>query len=911
QQLRSNYYQSFEHLSRKHRAAMQSEKLLAWAAKQLDAAKDENVRANLYWILGDRRAAAASLAKATPSHELAQWKDRFRTAGNDDFRELLKALIAAHPEDTQSQLELLELDGVTDGPQLVVRLELLLESDSQWAFGRGKGATNQTQFKDRFELAYRLIRMYERAGQFDKLHTLGLRIARGEKPFKLADFSQFQYRDSNGVPERGNAAIAVAIQYADTDGKIASLKAALENSVWAGARAQLQRRVAKDNPKPTVELGWANLPAGLQLIASTENVLALTHDDLYVYSGHPWGVAVHDHDGQPVTRIALGEAARSMVVMQQHLWVGSPKGLFRINRTDWSVAHQWLHEDVESNDRYGKSFPGTKDYWFDNSVYTLTADDDDLWIGLHRNVQRLNTRTLELRAWSFEELKIDSWAGFSNIVVDGRYVWANSDHAGVRRYDRDSDEWSAPGRVGPREPVRFVGIIEGRVFGNTYVDDQLRNRLCLIDRETLATQTIQIAVKKEHELINNPLRFYGKYGDRLVFGVDWPAFVLDEATLTLLPIAKVVENFSEQLQIQRAARNGNASLAGAIRAVDQLDAFRETFGRPYPGKWQVLTLPDGTRVLGTRQNRIRYEYPHEDSRDSMASAQHEVTEIQGGLFFVKPDEADIRRVSAEPRSSSIRGDVVRAIVFGTEHSWLCTTLGIAQFDLQRGIERIFTRADGLCSNRVTGAAEASGKTYFSTSWGDSGGGLAVLDSTTSVFTTLMEEDGLPTGKLESVQVDGRQLRLVFGTEYLRHNSSENLRYRRFPPLAFDPETNQFGQKVEPKLLAQNEAEPREIAKGSTVPFLAGALTQRVEHEGKVYLCGTRGLVISDGEVSDPTFPEIGVRRHITLAARHLAEANARKVEIQSAAELAVALRDENLYYRANAIASTIRIQQTA
>ena len=439
----------------------------------------------------------------------------------------------------------------------------------------------------------------------------------------------------------------------------------------------------------------------------------------------------------------------------------------------------------------------------------------------------------------------------------------------------------------------------------------MRNRLCLIDRETLATQTIPVAVKKEQELINSPLRFYGKHGDRLVFGVAWPAFVLDEARLTLLPIAKVVENFSEQLRAQRAARNGDESLVGAIRAMDQLDAFRKTFGRPYSREWQVLTLPNGARVLGARQDHSRYEYPHEDSPRSVASAQHEVKESVGGLFFVKPDEAGIRRVSAEPRSSSIRGDTVRAIVFGTEHSWLCTSLGIAQFDLERGVERVFTRADGLCSNRVTGAAEASGKTYFSTSWGDSGGGLAVLDSTTSVFTTLMEEDGLPTGKVDRVRHAGRQLSLVFGTEYLRHNSSGNLRYRRFPPLAFDPEAHRFGPKVEPKLLTQKEARPREKARWSTVPFLAGALTQRVEHKGKVYLCGTRGLVISDREVSHPTFPEIGARLHITLTARHLADAETRKVMIQTPAELAIALRDENPFYRANAIASTSRIQQAA
>ena len=43
---------------------------------------------------------------------------------------------------------------------------------------------NRTHFKNYFDLAYRLMRLYEKNGELDKLRALGLRLAKGEKPFE-------------------------------------------------------------------------------------------------------------------------------------------------------------------------------------------------------------------------------------------------------------------------------------------------------------------------------------------------------------------------------------------------------------------------------------------------------------------------------------------------------------------------------------------------------------------------------------------------------------------------------------------------------------------------------------------------------------------------------------------------------
>lgn len=895
-----------QELERKHRAVNQSEALLTWAKQQLGETKDHPIRACLLLLLEDWKAAAESLAKTEQRYEFDLWKKHFRAAGQEPLRDLLKALIAADPKDALSQLELMELDGIVEGPELIQRLEMLLESNPNWMSRRGKGSQDRPPFRDQFELASRLMRLYERAGQFDKLQALGLRIARGEKPFEIGDLSQHEFRISNGLPESANAALALAVQYADDVPKSEALGAALEKSKWTAAREQFRRRWDESKSEPPAALGWANLPEGVSLIASNENVLALANDDRYVYAGHPWGIAVYDLNGQPVTRIALGEAARALATLDGYVWAGTPKGLFRIARADWSVAHQFLHEDVPANERHTRNEPELGNYWFDNSVYALAVDGEQLWIGLHRNVQRLNTKTLELRAYSFDELKITSWAGFDQFVIDDQYVWIDSSHAGVRRYDRATDEWSAPEQIGPRDPIQLVELIDGQVFGDVYVDDKLRHRLCRIDRKTLEITVIPLAAKKEEELINSPLHYFGKKGGQHVFGTEWPGYVLDEAANTLKPIGKEIERLNERLRLRRKEYHGKDNLRGVQEIWDRQAEFTASFGRPDAGAWLMVTLPNETRVLGSRQNHMRYAYPSEDIAHSRASAQQEIWDHDGGLFFVKPDSTTVRASSSE-RSNAIRGDLVSDILFTPNGHWLCTSLGVARLDRQGRIINIFTREDGLCANRVTGGAALLGKQYFSTAWGDSGGGLAVFDPATSVFTTLSHENGLPTDKLEAVQVQGEQLRLSFGTEYLRYSSG---RYRQFDPTTFDPKSNQFAPSSEPKILKQNEAE-RWVNKSdaTTLPFLGGVLSKRLQRDGKTYLCGTRGLVILNGELSEPQFATLGAKLRLSPIAEQLADAEQRKPVIKTPDDLAAALKDQNPFYRANAIGALMGLKR--
>ena len=124
-----------------------------------------------------------------------------------------------------------------EGPEAIEALEALLAEDASTAFPRGKGAWNRTHFSSYFGLGYRLMRLYEKNQQWNRLQALGLRIARGDKPFDERARNQYVPSWNTGVAEHANAALALAIQHATTAREQNELETALTNSPWTGARA--------------------------------------------------------------------------------------------------------------------------------------------------------------------------------------------------------------------------------------------------------------------------------------------------------------------------------------------------------------------------------------------------------------------------------------------------------------------------------------------------------------------------------------------------------------------------------------------------------------------------------------------------------------------------------------------------
>src|SRR5262245_30960142 len=90
-----------------------------------------------------------------------------------------------------------------------------------------------------------------------------------------------------------------------------------------------------------------------------------------------------DHEKKQRTENDHAPRESSGCATHEHfVWVWTLKGLFRIARSDWSVAHQWMHEWMLPKDRDNPSgesekFPYS---YLDNRVNTLTVDGDELWI---------------------------------------------------------------------------------------------------------------------------------------------------------------------------------------------------------------------------------------------------------------------------------------------------------------------------------------------------------------------------------------------------------------------------------------------------------------------------------------------------------------------------------------------------
>lgn len=857
-------WRSFDQVEQLHArcaTAALAARFQAWARERLPTLSNALSRAHLTWFNGDYAAALTNAAAASEGYYGWQtWKDRFAKLGAEQEKEFMRAVVRAHPGDAVARLELLDLEDRLEGPEAIAALEALLATDASNAFPRGKGVRNRTHFKHYLDLAYRLMRLYERHGRLDELRALGLRLAAGGKPFEKFDPNLYWSLGENGLEEFGNACLALAIQHAADQAYQDQLAATLKEPRWAGARAQLDRRVhgsgfdtaapgrrgARENPAPlrTEAATWANLPSGLRVVASCETVTTVAHDERFVYAGQPWGLAVYDFTGGPVTRLLLGSEVTTLVATQQQVWVGTPEGLFRIATANWAVAHEPL-----------------------GHVTALASDDDLLWIGSRDAVMVLNRGTLALRSFSAEEFGLEHLPRFNRFEPDREYVWADGSH-GLWRYDRAADAWSAPENPGPREPVHFVGLIDGQVWADVYLDDELRHRPARVDRRTLRLTPVQLGgnVPRHQRMLNERPAYLGKDQGRLVFGATWGRYLFDEAT--------------QQIR----------------RLPEPESGVPPTISDPVP---EGLLLPDGTTV--------RSGWPKE---------------ADGGLYFLT--RAGLaRRVSREAWPDALHAgrrasawadhwpsDAVWAVLFddARRRAWLGVGAGLAVLPRDGTALRSFDCLEDLCCGPVLEGLELGGKLYFASGWDDARGGLIVFDPRTAVFTSFFRSDGMDSDKVISLAVKEGRLELRYGVEYLRFTHNESERYRQARPGRFDPGTGRFTSGGAPEYLPQAQAEKRsEPTTLGPLPCLGGLAYRRYEHDGQTWLCGSRGLLIFRGpEVPTPTFERLPVGRLPNLAQLLRAEAARVKVPTPiSVPRLKELIAHTNRYVRANALAAAM------
>lgn len=851
-----------EQMARRFAAAGQEARFNEWARARFASARTPLVRASLAWQLQWVPAAITNAASAVAQsgyHGRKEWSERFARLGREREREFLKAVVAVNPRDAVARLELLDMEDRTDGAEFVAALEALLATDAGAAFPRGKGDWNRTRFQNYLDLAYRLMRLYEKDGQLDKLRALGLRLARGEKPFETYDMNLYWSLGENGLEDFGNACLALAIQHADDKAFQEQLAAALKSSRWSGARIQLERRMGRKSHAQPVTVGmtnsWANVSPDVRIIASCESVTCVARDDRFVYSGQPWGVAVNDFKGSPITRIPLGCEVTSMVVTQQQVWAGTADGLFRIDAGRWSVAHEPL-----------------------GTVTALALDGGQLWIGTRDRVLVLDRAGLQLRSFSPEEFGATRAMPITRFTMERDQVWADGNE-GLFRYDRTSGIWNAVENPGSRGGVSLIGILDGQVWADVYLDDELRHRIARVDRRTLRVSPVQLVgnLTASQRMINDTLGHIGRDGGQLAFAGCGQRYVLDSTNLVMRRLPETE--------------------SGAPRRISD----------PLP---EGVLLPDGTLV-----------------RAGMPG------QPDGGLYFVDAASAggkvsvtasNARRVSQTAWPDGLRtgvratawadnwpSDAVWAVLFdGTRRQqWLCVGDGLAVLrDGDKALQH-FGVPEGVGCGPVLDGVAFNGELHFASGWDDARGALLTYDPGTGVFTSRFRSDGMDSDKVVGLGVKAGRLELRYGVEYQRHHNNDNQRYRQCRPGLFDPASGRFTSGGAPEYLTQDAAGKRErVETVGTLPCLGGPAWKRYEHGGLTWICGARGMVVYPGKDA----PGLGIRPMQAQPVRNLAQVlreDAKRVSIPrsiTVAQLEVLAVHTNRYVRANALAAAMQ-----
>lgn len=884
-----------------------------WAAETRKNTDNPSVLANFAWMDGDYLAVVKHIGEMAAARKyyssgFETWKERFRKKGENELRMLLKEILRFHPNHVQTKLELLELEGRFSGPEYIEALELLIDADRRHPRRPKRGDYNPILFRNTLDIAYRLMRLYEKTDQEEKLISLGMRIAKGEKPFEYywrRKEHDERYRDENRWPEDLNGCLALLIQKADKQ-TLHELDKLWENKDDFPAKKQLKRRLAGGwKPIKTNPFGWANMPDGVTVLACNENVLSLASDTSHIYAGLPWGVAVYTHSGQPMTRIALGDAALDLAVMGDNLWVATPLGLYKIDVETWQLSHLALDGDLPESRR------NERDAAYRTGAISVAVDGKDLWIGTRRNIQHFNTQTNVLRAFSKEELRLRYAGEWSKFIFDRDYVWAGGDR-GWHRYDKKNDGWSTPEYN--YRPIKLIGLVDEVLWGEVYLGDDLRARPCIVGRETLEITPIVIEgnLTRSERMINGPFIYFGKWDGKPVFGPGSASYYYDEDIGKLRPLPKGEHGtpVSYDKELLPGLRSGNIwrRSDGSMTCDNDITHYHRLLSSTYfqTGHWQVIALPDGALVLGAQRDRCpRYKYPGEDWPDFW-----ETWDGEGGLFLISPD-MNVRRFSSTPSPNALPGDMVLSFLpreQGT--SWVGTNCGLAAINSSNEVLSHFSRSDGLCANRVTGATCLDGLYYFGTGWGDHGGGLAVYDPATTVFTSLVQSDGLCTDMIADIENEAGKLEIIYDVE-----NGFDYNHRLFPPGEFDPKTSEFSPRTTPRIIgtdAEASRAGRELhgdrKTAEPMPYLGGAILSRKRHNGKMYLCGTRGMVIFDGgeNFMSPIVKELHAEVIADPSLELIEQAKRIRFKIGSPDELTEHLMSPNPYIRARALASVFR-----
>jgi len=567
---------------------------------QLPRITQHLTRANIHWELGDTASTAIELAlqQKPDFYEMERWKRMFRELGPERLRSLLEALAKARPKDVYSRAEFLATPPVPNSVGTVAQLEALLDPSLPSHYFLGKGLDNRTPLRNVWDVAAHLAHVYERAREWEKLNALGSRIVSFPTRFQL--------------PDSAHEALALVIRHAQTE-QLDELAKLLSAPAWARSRAQLERRRSGMPAHPTrPDFGWANsLPEGTKVLAINDKILSLTSDSSRVYAGHSWGVAIYDHSGNPITRIAIGHPVNALAVTDGALWASANRGLLRIDLSNFAVAR------VQSQH-------------LDGNIAALAVHNGSLWIA-GRSVARLDPRSRELHLFAPAEME-DDRGPFDKFLLDGPYVWidGNAESGSAHRYDTRSGRWHTPD--GAR--VNLLGIFNGVLWATLRAhpptpqrirlggprvpapEKQAGSRLFHVHRETLAVDAVTGGIGGS--MLDERAAQFQK-GNKTLRGCGWVAWIQPDGVMRCggdglyqrLTEGGVLANDGVPGSLRFLSANGELRRDSAAAALADMlpgsvnDALQDSDG-------MIWAATDGGLALLDASFKVRRVFNHDD-----------------------------------------------------------------------------------------------------------------------------------------------------------------------------------------------------------------------------------------------------------------------------------------------------------
>ncbi|NQT38597.1 MAG: hypothetical protein HQ581_13960, partial [Planctomycetes bacterium] len=892
-----------------------------WLRGQVDTA-DPMARAHVCWLLADHAGCGRALgeawkaAKGSYTYSYEPWRERFRKLGKAQLRAFLTELLEADPKNARIRLDLLDLEDNFDGPEAIAALESLLETDASFAFARFKAARNRTRFRNYFDLAYRLMRLYEKHDQSEKLVVLGLRVFEGEKPFtrsKNPDQLPTPRSNWNGRTELEDVLDCLYVMLAhatkpDDMKRIGSLVDASDciplKNQWA--RLLPERRDQRIDPSEIhrrkvgrVVLKTPGVPEDVHLLSHRDDVRSISPDGRWV--GSSWGLVRYgslENNGLEILQIPVGVRVTTFCDTPQGLFVGTRGGLFRLDEPNGQQP-SLVRIDLESVKRTA----GTDR---DRDVYTqqLLWWEDALWV---RDGDELFRYEPEQQAARYYGRLSGTLFAAHGTLWTGRQV-----------LDRDTDEFRSIEAEG--KYWSLVGATEKEIWADVYVNDQLRHRPAVVDPKTLDVRVLPLENAKPGEklMVNGEFTILSEDdGHVWLMGAQSLLTVYDRATGTLRKVTRTYEGSTNpdvpniDPVVGRAYSDGGYFYSGSGTRKDipglNLDGDRG----PY-FCWRELD--DDRLLLGS--GIVRQWREDNLGHDDNTGMSHHIQDLEGGLFEIDTNTFAWQKLGN--RADELTDFYVKKICFDDQdkRAYVCTNGGVTFLSLPDGkpVGRI-TVSDGLPSNKVEDVVRIGRKLYFACELGDEDGGLAVQDMKTKLIQRLSMADGLKSDKIKALRAEGTKLHVLYGTIYgvRAHNTltddSEQAqggdsRVRTFRSSILDTATGKFadGNEVLPASKAPDAS--------NRLPYLGGAVLCDVTHGEKRFIGGTHGLVIVDARASVAAglpFPAESVKPLLSLGQRQLTEAA--KIQVPRSiplADLKRLLDHENPFVKANALAAAMQ-----